>query len=150
MHDDVIVVGAWRKDSDNNRNNGARAGAAYIFVLDEFGWEEVQKFTGPENGSNFGVAVAVSGDTIAVGAPDATTSTVEVDGQSSSNGLVRVYVRSGVAEWTLQQTLIEPTPGVMNLFGDGLSLDGDNLLIGAPGVGYFVDYAFMNDRAYGC
>ena len=144
----VIAVGARREDPDDLATNGSQTGAVYIFVADEFGWNEVQKLSGPGSISNFGYALAVSGNSIAVGAPNTDVSLIEEDGQRGANGMLQVFERSGPAEWTVQQTLTEPVPGVMNLFGHAISLDGDNLLVGAPGVGFFIDYAFMNDRAY--
>ena len=65
---DTAVVGAGGEDS-----GGSRAGAAYVFQRDEGGadnWGEVKKLTASDAQAEdwFGLSIAISGDTIVVGA----------------------------------------------------------------------------------
>ena len=65
---DTVVVGA--RDHDDN---GSNSGSSYVFQRDEGGadaWGEVTKLLASDGGSldNFGISVAVSGDTAVVGA----------------------------------------------------------------------------------
>jgi hypothetical protein len=72
-----------------------------------------------------GSAVAIDGDTMVSGAPG------NHNEYGGHVGCVYVYVRSG-SGWTLQQT-IKPA-GVQSAgFGSALALDGDTLVVGAPG-----------------
>jgi len=67
----------------------------------------------------FGAAVALQGDTLAVGAPS-----------GEDSGLVFVYRRSE-GTWALSETLAPADPGFfMGGFGQSLPLDGDVLAAG--------------------
>ncbi len=105
--------------------NGA-AGAVYVFMRSAGQWNlqaELTAFDGQVRDA-FGWSVAISGDTILVGAP-----------QPAFNvGAAYVYTRSGGA-WTFQAKLLGPnnSPVVTGDFGYSLSLDGDTAAIGAPG-----------------
>jgi hypothetical protein len=73
----------------------------------------------------FGHAVSLSGDTLAVGAPE------DDVGGITDQGTVRVFVRSGAA-WTLQATLTASDGATSDLFGFGVSLSGDTIAVGVP------------------
>ena len=72
-----------------------------------------------------GFAVALDGDTLAVGAPNATV------GDAPGRGAVYVYVRSGSA-WVLQQKLSTPGVTANGHLGFSVALSGNLLLAGAP------------------
>ncbi|HIE53767.1 MAG TPA: hypothetical protein EYP90_01070, partial [Chromatiaceae bacterium] len=82
---DSLIVGAHREDDD-----GSNAGAAYIFTRSGGVWSQQAKLTAGDAGGNdwFGYAVALSGDTAAVGAP-------REDGAANNAGSVYVFTRSG-------------------------------------------------------
>jgi hypothetical protein len=63
---DYAVVGANQAEV-----NGDRYGAAYVFEYDGNNWLEVSKLTPPQAFENFAASVSISGDIIAVGAPNA-------------------------------------------------------------------------------
>lgn len=74
--------------------------------------------------AGFGAALALDGDTLAVGAPNPHF-------PATSPGAVWVYVRNG-ASFELEQVL-EPSAGLLgDQFGRALSLDGDRLAVGVP------------------
>src|SRR5690606_12045856 len=78
---DVIVVGAYNEDSSqitvtngataSSDNSASNAGAAYVFVRSGTTWSHQAYLKAPnaEGSDNFGYSVAISGDTIVVGAP---------------------------------------------------------------------------------
>ncbi len=76
-----------------------------------------------ESFDNFGLHMALDGDTLAVGSPF--DDDVAVDA-----GSVYVYVRSG-GSWSLQAKLTAFDAATGDLFGETLSLDGDDLIVGA-------------------
>lgn len=71
--------------------------------------------------AEFGAALAMSGDTLAVGAP----------GQGP--GAVYVYTRPAAGTWNLQATLTVAGGQVGDRFGTAVALAGDTLLVGADG-----------------
>lgn len=70
----------------------------------------------------FGGAVAISGDTILIGA----------QGQNQNAGAAYVYVRSGTT-WSQQAKLTASKGAANDLFGKAVALSGDMAIIGAPG-----------------
>jgi hypothetical protein len=88
----------------------------------------------PPAGARFGGAVAVSGDTLAVG----TASYVD-PGRPFARGAVWVFTRAG-ASWTLQHKIENPLQ-VNDSFGISVALAGDVLVVGAPGDGMFTPSA---------
>jgi hypothetical protein len=75
--------------------------------------------------ARYGSAVAISGDTMVV-------ASVLEDSPVSNCGAAYVYVRSG-PDWTLQQKLLPLDPSVNKLFGGGLDIEGDTMIVGAQG-----------------
>ena len=134
---DTLVVGAPYEDSFSTGVNGNEldntvldSGAAYVFVRNLGTWtqEAYLKASNTEAGDRFGSAVAVSGDTVAVGAP------LEDGDQNSlaESGAVYIFSRSN-GEWAQQQLVKAPAPTASDRFGSALSLDGDALAVGTPG-----------------
>lgn len=74
-------------------------------------------------GEGFGTSVAISGDWIAVGAP--------VDQRTTKRGAVYMFRRDG-ARWVFHQKL-HGFPSDLARFGTAVAMDGDRLVIGAPG-----------------
>ena len=84
-------------------------------------WIETQKITIPNGAKKLPrYDVTIDGDTAFIGAPF----------DDGSNGSVYVYTRTG-ATWTQQQKLTPSDPGVNDLFGIRIALQGDTALIGA-------------------
>jgi RHS repeat-associated protein len=117
----TAVVGA-----PGDGTKGTNAGAAYVFVRSTSGWALQQKLL-PQTGDGavFGNSVAISGDTIVVGAYG--------DGTNGSfAGAAYVFVRSG-ATWSLQQELTAPDGVALDLFGYSVALSSNTLAVGAFG-----------------
>ncbi|WP_437508065.1 cadherin-like beta sandwich domain-containing protein [Sorangium sp. So ce1099] len=143
---DTLVVGAPMEDSatttvnGTQTNNGASlAGAAYVFVRTGATWAQ-QAYLKPSNtGASdlFGSSVAVSGNTVAVGATGESSSATGVNGAQADNsaagsGAVYVFTRSG-ATWTQQAYLKASNTGANDVFGTSVALSGNTLAVGATG-----------------
>ena len=121
---DVVVVGARAEDELGNN-----AGAAYVFERDAGGpdnWGETDKLLATDGvfGDLFGEAVAVEGDSIVVGAPNA----------DNDEGDAYLFRRDG-DEWTEVTSFKGEDTGGNDHFGTWISLDGGIALTGAPGDG---------------
>lgn len=79
-----------------------------------------------EEGDRFGGDVAISGDTMVVGAQCA-----DGLGGEADVGAAYVYVREA-GGWTLQQRLQLDSPATNDLFGYSVAIDGDRIVVGAP------------------
>lgn len=102
-------------------------GAAYVFDWDGIGWVETRKLTSQDalgvGFYGFGVSVALSGDTIAVGAHG--------DDQLANNaGAVYIFERVDGA-WSQQRKITAPQPAAGAEFGVAVALDGDYAVFGA-------------------
>src|SRR5690606_537176 len=75
----------------------------------------------------FGEAVALSGDTLAVGAPGQGAA-------GSGPGAAYVFVRNGNA-WSEQAYLTTSSQTPQAYFGDAIAIDGDTIAVGAYGHG---------------
>ncbi len=143
---DTVVVGAHRESSNATTVNGneadnssALSGAAYVFFRTGATWTQ-QSYLKPANtgaGDFFGTAVAVSGNTILVGAPQEDSSTVGSNGDpfledASSSGAAYVFVRNGTT-WSQQAYLKASNTGAGDRFGDAVAVDGDRVVVGARG-----------------
>jgi uncharacterized repeat protein (TIGR01451 family) len=115
---DTAVVGAY---FDNGE------GSAYVFVRNGTIWIEQQKLTSSDGsyGKFFGYSVAISGDSVVVGAP-------EDDAAGSRSGSVYVFVRRGTI-WTEQQKLTASDPIASGVFGVSVAISEDTLIVGAAG-----------------
>jgi hypothetical protein len=72
----------------------------------------------------FGSAVAIDGDTVVIGAPLS-----DPDGLTSA-GAAYVFVRDG-GVWTQQGVLTASDKGAGDRFGEGITIDGDRIVVGA-------------------
>lgn len=123
---ETIVVGA---PASNNCAIGSSCdtGAAYVFVRSGTTWTEQARLVGSDSdvGDFFGVSVAISGDTILVGARGHDLpGSVEAERQ----GAAYVFVRSGTI-WTEQQKLASLAPYDNEWFGLYVALDGETCAI---------------------
>ncbi|KDM91588.1 hypothetical protein EA58_11230 [Photobacterium galatheae] len=67
----------------------ASGAALFIFERDEHAWQQVSKLSSPESQEAFGMAAAIEGNIIAIGAPNAD---VLVNGQGTATGAGAVYL----------------------------------------------------------
>lgn len=120
----VAVVGS---PQTNPLGDAVGPGAAYVYVRTAAGWTQAQKLDADDGvlGDNFGIAVAVQGDTILVGAYKAAI------GDHDQQGAVYVF-RPLAGAWTQTQKLSPDDADAGRLFGAWISLDGDHALVSTP------------------
>ncbi len=135
------VVGAPYEDEDNVGNTITHAGAAYVFKKNLSSWSLLKKITLSERKANdlFGFSVTISGDWIAIGAPQ-----YDPDAGLTDAGAVFIFNRTqgGADNWGLVKTIL-PTGNNAHQAGDNfgfsVSLSGDWLLVGSPYQDYDVN-----------
>ena len=139
----TVVVGAWQEDSSSTGvnsfpNEGAsNAGAAYVFVRSGTTWSQQAYLKAGNTGlaDLFGYSVAVSGDTVVVGAPYEDSNTTGVNSTPNESaaqaGAAYVFTRSGTV-WSQQAYLKASNSGSSDQFGNSVDVSGDAIAIGAP------------------
>ncbi|MEM7307430.1 MAG: hypothetical protein AAF682_12205 [Planctomycetota bacterium] len=117
---DRIAVGAAFDD-----DAGANAGAVFVFELQAGSWVQTAKLTAADGqpGDQFGGAVALAGDRLAVGA-------LGEDGAGASSGAAYVFDRVG-GVWQEAQKLVASDAAENAGFGTSVGLDGDRIVVGA-------------------
>jgi hypothetical protein len=75
--------------------------------------------------SNFGEAMAISGDTAIIGAAD------EYNGSGLARGAAYIYVRDGAGNWAQQERLLESDLNLSGGLGDSVDISGDIAVAGA-------------------
>ena len=141
---DTLAVGAIFEDSDATGVNGdqldddgVNSGAVYVFVRDGATWTQQAyiKASNTDSGDWFGSSVALSGDTLAVGATQEDSGATGVDQNQTietapDSGAVYVFVREGDV-WTQQAYVKASNTDSFDAFGTSVALDGDTLAVGA-------------------
>ena len=130
------VVGVRVENNDAQGKNPLNgAGAAYIYERGtDNKWKQVQKIVAAdrEQGANFGWSVAISGNTIVVGAIyerfDATKRN-----EATSEGAAYVFERGADGVWKQTQKLLSSAREGYNYFGTAVGIDGNIIVVSAPG-----------------
>jgi hypothetical protein len=122
----TIVIGAWSEDGGSG-DPLSSSGAVYVFGRHQDGkdqWGLIKKLSASDaqSGDEFGYAVAVDGDRIAVGAPQ------------QAGGAVYIFERNqgGPDNWGEVIKISADDGQASDDFGFSLGLSIDTLLVGAP------------------
>src|SRR5205085_569576 len=143
---DTVVVGALYEDSaatgingNQSDNSATGSGAAYVFVRSGSTWTQQAYLKASNTGVNdlFGASVAISGNTIIVGAYAEDSAASGVNGNQADNGAIDsgaayVFVRSG-STWTQQAYLKASNTGANDFFGVSVAISGNTIVAGAYG-----------------
>ena len=122
LAEDTAVVGAFVADWSGRID----AGAAYVFARKGTNWIEQAKLTasrGTES-DRFGSSVAISGETVVVGANRADLS------EESDSGASYIYVRNG-STWIEQARLTTGDGLSSDWLGTSVAISDDTVVIGA-------------------
>ncbi len=121
---ETVVVGAWQDDTGANTNQGS----AYVFVRSGTTWSQQQKLTASDGAANdlFGNSVAISGETVVVGAIGDTI------GANSGQGSAYVFVRAGTT-WSEQQKLTVSDGALNDNFGSWVATSEETIVVGTSG-----------------
>jgi hypothetical protein len=122
---DTAVVGAYLHDSPSN------SGAAYVFSFDGSKWVEEQKLLALDTtyADHLGFSVAISGETIVVGAYG--DDNADPDNIYCNSGSAYVFRFNG-SSWVEEATLQVPDSECGNQFGWTVDISGDIVVIGGP------------------
>ena len=128
---DTVIVGAWQNDT-----KGIDSGAAYIFTRSGTTWNQQAKLTASDGVERdaFGFSVAISGNTVTVGA----------NRKSNSVGAAYVFTQSGTI-WNQQAKVIASDGANFDGFGNSIAISGNTLIVGASdddvntGTGEIID-----------
>ena len=146
LEGDTLAVGAYREVSSTTGTNGEplddsapKSGAVYVFTRRGTSWSQSAylKASNAEVDDLFGGELALSGDTLAVGAAGEDGGATGVDGDpldnsSSGSGAVYVFTRSGTS-WSQSAYLKASNAEAGDYFGLAVSLSGNTLAVGAYG-----------------
>ena len=138
LSDDLLAVGAALEDGggpliggDPLDNSVPESGAVYIFRRGAGGWGLDAYIKAPVPGveDGFGASLALSGDTLAVGAPGR-------DRRSGGNpvgneGTVYIFRQTPDGRWPLEAEVTALIADPDDRFGHQVSLDGDVLAVSA-------------------
>jgi hypothetical protein len=141
---DTLVVGAPYEascaaglDGDQTNTGCPSAGAAYVFTRSSSGWGQQAyiKAPNPEADDYFGRSVAVSGDSLAIGARFEAGCSVGINGDAGNNGCPdagAVYVlRRTAGSWSHEAYVKASNTERGDQFGAAVALSGDTLAITA-------------------
>lgn len=152
---DIMAVGARDDDSiydsngnivDANPDSPTGMGSVFIYVRDfvinpstqeqipVWRFEYLIKSSHPGSSREFGSSVAISGDTVIVGARNANVQTENSIIESAGRAYIfkRTQDANGNIEWTAEDSLSAPTPGSNDHFGNSVAIDGDLAVVSAP------------------
>jgi hypothetical protein len=120
---DTAVIGAPNKTIGTNTSQGA----AYVFVRNGGAWSQQAELTASDGATNdsFGDSVAVSGDTVVVGAD------FKNIGTNPNGGAAYIFTRTGTA-WSQQAELTAQDATGDDHFGFSVAISGETAVIGAP------------------
>jgi hypothetical protein len=122
----MIIAGAPFTDHTGKTD----AGSAYIFRFENNNWIE-KKVINPADATGYGLfgsAVDISGTTVAIGAPNTTSSFV------AYTGAVYAYNNPDLTgtNWAFSQKLGPDDKQAQMEFGYSVDIEGDRMLVGAP------------------
>jgi hypothetical protein len=124
-------------NGDQDDNSIPQAGAAYVFTRSGANWTQQAyiKASNTEANDEFGYSVALSGDTLVVGADLEDSGATGVNGNQADNsaeysGAAYVFTRSGTT-WSQQAYLKASNPGSEDYFGNAVAISGDTIIVGA-------------------
>ncbi len=116
---DIIVAGAPQGSGGTSVDQGA----AYVFANNGSSWVQIAKLTADDGAASaeFGASVAIKGDMIAIGAPNA-----------SNNGATYVFQNTSGSTWTQVAKLVASNGVAGDRFGSSVAMGSSKVLVGAP------------------
>lgn len=141
---DTIVVGAFHESSNatgvngyQNNTKAYQAGAAYVFIRNGTNWTQQAylKASNTQREDLFGTSVAISGDTIIIGAPKEDSKSTGINGDQHDNsipnsGAAYVYIREDNT-WSQQAYLKASNTGLNDEFGRSVAISDNTVVVGA-------------------
>jgi hypothetical protein len=140
----TVVVSADREasnafgvDGNQNDNSAIFSGAAYVFFRNGSIWSQQAylKASNTETSDHFGSSVAITGNTVVVGADREASNAIGFGGDQNDNsasgaGAAYVFSRSGNT-WSQQAYLKASNTGALDQFGSAIAIAGNTMVVGA-------------------
>ena len=119
----VVLSGGTAVVGASGHGQAYGQGAVYVFAQSGTDWIQKAEVVAADGAGDdfFGAAVALSGNTLAVGAY----------GHNSGRGAAYIWVQSGTS-WTQQAELTASDGADGDYFGEAVDLNGDTAIVGAP------------------
>lgn len=135
VNGNYAVIGALSEATDAGGSNSlTRAGAAYVLQNINGNWVEVKKLVAPDRRVDdfFGNSVSISGDNIIIGASNQDYNEANVNLLNNA-GAAYIFNRNqgGTDNWGFVKKLVSLDRAVDDFFGHSVSIDGDNIVVGA-------------------
>lgn len=147
----TLAVGAYTESSNQNfitnglsaseNDESSSSGAVYVYELVNGLWRQQAyiKASNSDSGDNFGSNLALSGDTLAIGAPgedsnqqtNTNSALASADNSNTNSGAVYVYKRVG-SSWSEEAYLKLYGNAPYDSFGSRISISGDTIAVGVP------------------
>ena len=126
-------------NGDQGDNNAPFSGAVYVFTRTNGAWSQQAyvKASNTEANDEFGISVALDGDTLAVGASIEASAAIGINGNQGDNsapnsGAVYVFTRTNEV-WSQQAYVKASNTEANDRFGFSVALAGDTLAVGVSG-----------------
>ena len=142
-----ISASDWARIRAAHQAPPVKVSASAPSATDSIAQQAYLKASNTDANDFFGVAVAMSGNTVVVGANGEASRATEVNGDQTDNsmpnaGAVYVFVREGLT-WK-QQAYLKPSATTTNLsFGTAVAISGDTVVVGSTQAG--TAYVFVRD-----
>lgn len=109
--------------------------AVYPITIDPiFAQIAYLKASNVDAGDFFGQAVAIDDNTLVIGTPfEDSNASSPSNNSAMDSGAAYVFVRDGAGGWSQQAYLKASNTGAGDWFGFSVAIDGDTIVIGAPG-----------------
>ena len=127
VDDNTVLIGAPQDNHNNNDDDDL--GSAYVYTKDPNGaWRQTAKLTASDGaeGDNFGISVAVDGNTAVIGAHG-------TDRNDADTGSAYVFTKNPDDAWSEQTKLVASDGAAGDRFGISVAVEGDTAVIGAYG-----------------
>ena len=136
---DVVLASYKSYDlNDSLSSVGAIALYTYADVNTTLNFQNIFTSPNPTENGLFGSQILVDDNTTTISEPG-----TYLSNRYESTGKVYIYNSEANATFTLQQTLQAPDMEQSNAFGESISMDGDYLLVGAPGSSSWRGTAYL-------
>ncbi|MBY0112375.1 MAG: hypothetical protein K2Y21_06105 [Phycisphaerales bacterium] len=119
---DTVIIGAYGDDVGVNADQGS----VYLFTRAGSSWTQQAKLIASDgaSGDRLGYAVAISGDTVIMGASG------DDIGVKANQGSAYVFARAG-SSWTQQAKLTAADGAADDNLGQSVAISGDTAIVGA-------------------
>jgi len=116
-------------------------GAVYVFSGGGYSWTQQAEFIDPGKAANdfYGANVAASGTSFVAAA----------SGENGNTGAVFVYTNTYMNTWVQKDELTDPPDIANDSFGFGLAVNGNMMVVGAPGTNGFTGAAYAFQQIHG-